>query len=31
MAKYMIGKIKMSSPLSDDIVEYSDGTQATVD
>ena len=28
----MIGnKIKMSSPLSDDIVEYSDGTQATVD
>ena len=30
--KYMIGnKIKMSSPLSDDIVEYSDGTQATVD
>ena len=30
--KYMIGnKIKMSSPLSDDIVEYSDGTQASVD
>ena len=30
--KYMIGnKIKMASPLSDDIVEYSDGTQATVD
>jgi ubiquinol-cytochrome c reductase cytochrome c1 subunit len=30
--KYMIGnKIKMSSPLSDDIVEYTDGTQATVD
>ena len=30
--KYMIGnKIKMSSPLSDDIVEYSDGTKATVD
>ena len=30
--KYMIGnKIKMSSPLSDDIIEYSDGTQATVD
>ena len=29
--KYMIGnKIKMSSPLSDDIVEYTDGTQATV-
>ena len=28
----MIGnKIKMSSPLSDDIVEYSDGTQTTVD
>ena len=28
----MIGnKIKMSSPLSDDIVEYSDGTQASVD
>ena len=24
-------KIKMSSPLSDDIVEYSDGTSATVD
>ena len=30
--KYMTGnKIKMSSPLSDDIVEYSDGTQASVD
>jgi ubiquinol-cytochrome c reductase cytochrome c1 subunit len=30
--KYMIGnKIKMSAPLSDDIVEYSDGTVATVD
>ena len=30
--KYMIGnKIKMASPLSEDIVEYSDGTQATVD
>ena len=30
--KYMIGnKIKMSAPLSDDIVEYSDGTNATVD
>jgi ubiquinol-cytochrome c reductase cytochrome c1 subunit len=30
--KYMIGnKIKMSSPLSDDIVEYTDGTQASVD
>ena len=30
--KYMIGnKIKMSAPLTDDIVEYSDGTQATVD
>ena len=30
--KYMIGnKIKMSSPLSDGIVEYSDGTNATVD
>jgi ubiquinol-cytochrome c reductase cytochrome c1 subunit len=30
--KYMIGnKIKMSAPLSDDIVEYTDGTQATVD
>ena len=28
----MIGnKIKMASPLSDDIVEYSDGTQASVD
>jgi len=30
--KYMIGnKIKMASPLTEDIVEYSDGTQATVD
>ncbi len=30
--KYMIGnKIKMASPLSEDIVEYSDGTQASVD
>ena len=30
--KYMIGnKIKMSAPLSDDIVEYTDGTKATVD
>jgi ubiquinol-cytochrome c reductase cytochrome c1 subunit len=30
--KYMIGnKIKMSSPLIDDIVEYTDGTQASVD
>ena len=30
--KYMIGnKIKMSSPLSDEIVEYSDGTKASVD
>ena len=30
--KYMTGKkIKMSSPLSDEIVEYSDGTSATVD
>ena len=30
--KYMIGnKIKMASPLSDDIVEYSDGTNASVD
>ena len=30
--KYMTGKkIKMSSPLSDDIVEYSDGTSASVD
>ena len=30
--KYMIGnKIKMSSPLSEDIVEYSDGTQASVE
>ena len=29
--KYMIGnKIKMSSPLSDDIIEYSDGTAASV-
>ena len=28
----MIGnKIKMSAPLMDDIVEYTDGTQATVD
>ena len=28
--KYMEGnKIKMPSPLSDDIIEYSDGTQAT--
>ena len=28
----MIGnKIKMSAPLSEDIVEYSDGTNATVD
>ena len=28
----MIGKkIKMSAPLSDDIIEYSDGTKATVD
>ena len=24
-------KIKMSNPLSDDLVEYSDGTQATTD
>ena len=30
--KYMYGnKIKMASPLSDDIVEYSDGTKATTD
>ena len=30
--KYMYGnKNKMSSPLDDDIVEYSDGTKATVD
>ena len=30
--KYMIGnKIKMSAPLIDGIVEYSDGTEATVD
>jgi ubiquinol-cytochrome c reductase cytochrome c1 subunit len=30
--KYMIGnKIKMSSPLSDDIVEYTDGTKASMD
>jgi ubiquinol-cytochrome c reductase cytochrome c1 subunit len=30
--KYMIGnKIKMSSPLSEDIVEYSDGTLASLD
>ena len=30
--KYMIGnKIKMSAPLSEDIVEYTDGTKATVD
>ena len=30
--KYMYGnKIKMSAPLSDDIVEYSDGTKATVE
>jgi ubiquinol-cytochrome c reductase cytochrome c1 subunit len=30
--KYMIGnKIKMSSPLIDEIVEYTDGTQASVD
>ena len=30
--KYMIGqKIKMSSPLSDGIVDYSDGTEATMD
>jgi ubiquinol-cytochrome c reductase cytochrome c1 subunit len=30
--KYMIGnKIKMSSPLSDDIIEYTDGTQASID
>ena len=30
--KYMIGqKIKMAAPLSDGIVEYSDGTEATMD
>jgi ubiquinol-cytochrome c reductase cytochrome c1 subunit len=30
--KYMTGqKIKMSSPLSEEIVEYTDGTEATVD
>ena len=30
--KYMEGnKIKMMSPLSDDLIEYSDGTKATVD
>ena len=30
--KYMIGqKIKMASPLSEDIVEYSDGTEASMD
>ena len=30
--KYMIGnKIKMSSPLSEDIVEYTDGTDASID
>ena len=30
--KYMYGnKIKMAAPLSDDIVEYSDGTKATTD
>ncbi len=30
--KYMIGKkIKMSSPLSEGLVEYSDGTEATMD
>ena len=30
--KYMSGKkIKMSSPLSNEIIEYTDGTQATVD
>jgi ubiquinol-cytochrome c reductase cytochrome c1 subunit len=30
--KYMIGnKIKMSAPLSEGIVEYSDGTKASVD
>ncbi len=30
--KYMYGnKIKMANPLSDDLVEYSDGTQATVE
>ena len=30
--KYMIGqKIKMSAPLTEDLVEYSDGTEASVD
>jgi len=30
--KYMIGnKIKMASPLSDGIVEYTDGSEATLD
>ena len=30
--KYMIGnKIKMSAPLSEDIVEYTDGTEASID
>ena len=30
--KYMAGqKIKMSSPLDDDLIEYSDGTQATTE
>jgi len=30
--KYMYGnKIKMASPLSDDIIEYTDGTKATMD
>ena len=30
--KYMIGnKIKMSSPLSEGIIDYSDGTEASVD
>ena len=30
--KYMYGnKIKMASPLSDDLIEYSDGTKATTD
>ena len=30
--KYMYGnKIRMSAPLSDDIVEYGDGTKATVE
>ena len=30
--KYMIGnKIKMSKPLNEGLVEYSDGTQSTVD